>query len=168
MCLACAVPVRGRVLGAECLASALGPDVPAHGEPVREPGAGARAVAGSAFAVAALATVLPWSRFGPGAEAFGAWSTEPRWSVVAAVAALAGLVTTILRGRARTRGRAWEVAGVAAAGLVIASSILSIARPPAFASPWLGPWVALGCGVVALVAGVIALVGAPDRRPAHV
>jgi hypothetical protein len=66
MCLSCAIPVRGRVLGTECLATALGPEAPVPVVHEPRPGATPRAVALAGFAAAAAATVLPWSRFGTG------------------------------------------------------------------------------------------------------
>ena len=75
MCLPCATPVRGQVYGAECLSSVLGPEVAAGvGTPPPASDARARSVARLGFVLATLATMLPWSRFGPGSEAFGAWS----------------------------------------------------------------------------------------------
>jgi hypothetical protein len=136
--------------------------------PRREPGAGARLVARAGFLVAALTTTLPWSRFGPGSEAFGAWSTETRWSLLAAVAAVGGVLISVARPRVRARGPGWDVAAVTTGAILVLSSILAIARPPAFSSPWLGPWVALVGGLVALVTSTIALVGAHVREPAHV
>jgi hypothetical protein len=168
MCIACAIPVRGRTLGAECLASALGPDAPVLEVPRREPGAGARLAARAAFLAAALTTMLPWSRFGPGSEAFGAWSTETRWSLLAALAAVAGVLISVAGHRVRARVPGWDVATVSTAAILVLSSILAIARPPAFSSPWLGPWLALAGGLVALVTSTIALVGAHVREPAHV
>jgi hypothetical protein len=112
--------------------------------------------------------MLPWSRFGPGSEAFGAWSTETRWSLLAAVAAVGGVLISVTRPRVRARGPGWDVAAVTTGAILVLSSILAIARPPAFSSPWLGPWVALVGGLVALVTSTIALVGAHVREPAHV
>src|SRR3954447_14280890 len=62
MCLACAVPVRGGTVGAECLATVLGPDAPAA-EPVarRRPGDVAFLLAGVGFLAATAATVVPWT-----------------------------------------------------------------------------------------------------------
>jgi hypothetical protein len=168
MCLACAIPVRGRALGAECLATALGDDAPVPEIPHREPGSAARSLARAALAVAGLATILPWSRFGPGSQPFGAWSAHPRWSMLAAIAIAAGLLVSAARPLGRGHARAWDVAGTAAALLGIAGSILALTRPPAFASPWLGPWVALGAGVLAAAASLQVLRRSPRREPANV
>jgi hypothetical protein len=149
LCLSCAIPVRGRILGVECLASALGPDAPVPLVEEREPGWPARRVAAVAFAAAVIATVLPWSRFGRGAEVFGAWGTTPSWSVLVAVAAVAGLAASLLFRVWPHLVRTSEAMVAVAAVVVVAGSILALARPPAFTSPWLGPWVALGAGLAA-------------------
>jgi hypothetical protein len=168
MCLACTIPVRGRTLGAECLAAVLGPDAPTPPVVVREPGAVARSVARLAFAIAIFATVLPWSRFGAGSEPFGAWTSSPRWSMVAAVASAAGLVLSVSRRLVPALGRAFDVASVVAGVTVATGCLLAVIRPPAFTSPWLGPWVALGAGVLAAAASAVALQGIGQREPAHV
>jgi hypothetical protein len=156
MCLACAVPVRGRVLGSECLAAELGADVPTTRPPERDPSAGAHRAVQLAFAAAVVATFLPWSRFGTGSAAFGAWTATPAWSTLAAAAGVAGLVLSFAgrwwRGSAGARDLATAVAGA----LVLLGSGLAIARPPAFTSPWLGPWVALAAGAIATAASLIA------------
>src|SRR6266545_1863923 len=72
LCLACAVPVRGRVLGVECLEAALGPGLPAEVLPARERWTVPWTIVGLAFAVAVGATLLPWTRFGEGSHPLGA------------------------------------------------------------------------------------------------
>jgi hypothetical protein len=168
MCLACAIPVRGGTLGAECLSSALGPQaVPAEAPPI-EPGGGARTLARIAFAVAVATTILPWSRFGAGAEPFGAWSRSPTWSMVAAVAAVMGLSLSIARRFARNPGPAWDLLLAVAGALVVAASTLALLRPPEFTSPWVGPWAALAAGLIAAAASLSARRGAREHEPAHV
>lgn len=168
MCLACATPVRGRALGAECLFGELGPDAPVATPEARAPGARAGTVAGVAFALGVAATILPWSRFGAGSEPFGAWAAGPRWSMVAALASVAGLLLSLARHRQGGRVAAWDVGSVVAGGLVVVASVLALSRPPAFTSPWLGPWVALVAGSVAAAASAVALRSDRVRAPAHV
>jgi hypothetical protein len=168
MCLACAVPVRGRVLGSECLAAELGPDAPAPKLPERDPTANAHRVVRAAFGVAVVATLVPWSRFGAGSAPFGAWTAAPRWATLAAAAAVIGLVLSLA-------GRWWGVAAgirdlatAVAGGLVAIASALAIARPPAFTSPWLGPWMAIAAGAIAMTASLVARNRARVHVPAHV
>jgi len=157
MCLACATPVRGKSYGIECLALQLGPDAPAPLEaPSRSRDATPRIVARLGFAVAAFATVLPWSRFGPGSDALGAWSRTARWSLVAGVLALAGLALVLAQRSPRLRTPAWDAwVTLLGAGVAIAS-ILSVAFPQAFSRPWLGPWVAAAGGCVSCAATIVA------------
>ena len=168
MCLSCAVPVRGRTLGAECLATALGPDAPVPATVEREAGAGSRVVARTALALAVVATLLPWSRFGIGAEPLGAWSRAPNWSMLAALSSVAGLGTVLGRRFAAGHGRAWDALSAVAGGLVALGSALAIVRPPDFTSPWIGPWVALVAGLLAAGASVAAYRFARPREPLHV
>jgi len=157
MCLPCATPVRGQTFGAECLVTILGPEVAAGAEPeAHHPGAGARRVARIGFALAAFATALPWSRFGPGSEAFGAWSRSGRWSVVAGIAALLGLALSFAQRSARLRTAGWDVAVAMLGAAVTIASMLSVAYPAAFSRPWLGPWVAAASGALACGASVVA------------
>ena len=157
MCLSCATPVRGSAYGVECLASVLGPEIAvAAAPPTRPPDARPRVVARIGFALAVAATILPWSRFGPGSEAFGAWSRSGRWSVVAAVAAVVGLVVSIAQRSDRLRAPGWDVvAALLGAGVAIAS-MLAVVYPAAFSRPWLGPWIASAAGATACGATVLA------------
>jgi hypothetical protein len=168
MCLACAIPVRGRALGSECLAAALGPDAPLLELVGREPGTTARRIARASFGLAVVATLLPWSRFGPGSEPFGAWAAVPRWSMLAAVAAVAGLLLSVLGRWSPIPPHARDLAMSVAGAVVVAGSALALANPPAFTSPWLGPWVALLAGAAATAASLSAHRAAPEHEPAHV
>jgi len=157
MCLPCATPVRGKTYGSECLVSVLGPEVAASAETlVRPSDARARSIARLGFALATVATVLPWSRFGPGSEAFGAWSRAGGWSVLAAVAAVLGLVLSFAQRSRRLRSPGWDLAVAMLGAAVLLGSLLSVAYPAAFSRPWLGPWVAAGAGALACGATVIA------------
>lgn len=146
----CSVPVRGRILGAECLPAALGPDLALEPEhPTRR--APAMLWTGVAFAVAVLASSIPWKRFGPGSGLLGAWGISPRWSMLAAIAAVLGLLiwgTVALR--RMSPGPRWVLALRVLAGLVIAGSVLHLLRPPSFGPSSLGPWLALLAGILAL------------------
>jgi hypothetical protein len=157
--------VRGGALGVECLHRAIGSDAPAP----QAPASGLRAsglLVVIAFALAVVATFLPWSRFGPGSGAFGAWARSPRWSMVVVVAASAGLV--LAAGRRRLpRAGIWDAALAGAGVVVAAGSVLAVLAPPDFASPWIGPWVALGGGIAA-VATSVAGRRARNRNGVHV
>jgi hypothetical protein len=147
LCLSCAVPVRGSVLGVECLPEPLGGDAtpaarPAGSSPLQ-------LVAGGALLLALVATMLPWSRFGIGSGAFGAWDQPPRWSSLAAGAALVGCLAWGVRRVVLPSSRWMDAAITVLGGLVGAGAILSIWHPPAFTRPWIGPWLALVAGALA-------------------
>jgi hypothetical protein len=156
------------VLGPECLVAAIGPDPSLPEIPERDPARPARAAAAAAFAVAVVASALPWSRFGAGSEAFGAWSDTPAWSMVAAVAAVIGLLIAVVGSFAR-RGRAnWDVLSALVGGVVAAACVLALLRPRPFTSPWLGPWIALGSSVAAVTASIAGRGRARERDRAHI
>jgi hypothetical protein len=161
VCLACAVPVRGRVLGPECLATELGdPAITTPPEPDR-------AVAGSwvAFSgavLALLATVGPWTRTGAGNRLLGAWVPSVRWSMVAAVAATALLPAAWWF---RTHpGRPRAILVVLGGTAVALASALAIAFPPTFQTASWGPWVAAIGGTIAVAGAVANIVVEPRPR----
>lgn len=145
LCLACAIPVRGLVLGSECLGQVLGEDAPTD-EPVVPRRVGPAAVA---FAAAVLATLPPWTTIGRGSGAFGAWSTSPRWSLLAAVAAAAGLLIEIVLERLDTGAIAPRAVAMALGLAVVAGSVIAWFRPPFPADPLVTPWIAAAAGAVA-------------------
>ena len=149
------MPVRGKVLGAECLAEALGPDA-APTEPAAAPTHNRyRKLAGAAFALAVLSTLLPWSHFGEGASIFGAWREAPRWSTLAALAAVAGLVVWVAvrrRGPARRADASLAFLG----GVVALAALMAIIHPPYATHSSFAPWITLATGLAALVAALAA------------
>lgn len=165
MCLACAVPVRGSTVGQECLAAALGDDAPPPEPPERARIDAGRWSVRLGFLCALIATALPWSRFGTGSEPFGAWGDTFRWSLVTAVLAVAGALAAVAL---RPSPGRWDVTAAVFAALVVAGAALAVADPPAFTSPWVGPWVAIGGAALALVAAVTRLVVGRRARRAHV
>ena len=114
-------------------------------------------MAGVGFGVAFVATALPWTRFGVGSGALGAWASWPRWATLSVLAATLGCVTWITR-QVRSRGGVGlDVAQAVLGGLVTAGALLAITRPPAFTRTWIGPWVALTAGLVAMVASLLSV-----------
>ena len=158
MCLACSTPVRGKTYGAECLAEVLGADVPEATDPRGpRPDRAIRTLVQVAFGVAVLATALPWSRFGPGSGVLGAWTRSGRWSLVAALAAIAGLALASARRAPHLRSPRWDLAIEILGALVAVASLLSVLFPPPFSRPWLGPWFGVVAGVLACAASIIAV-----------
>jgi hypothetical protein len=159
VCLTCAVPVRGRVLGPECLATELGdPAISTPPEPDRSVAGSWVALSGAVLAL--LATAGPWTRTGAGNRLLGAWVPSVRWSMVAAVAATALLPAAWwFRTHPARAGAILMILGGTAIAL---ASALSIVFPPTFQAASWGPWVAAMGGIVA-AAGAIANIVAEPR-----
>jgi hypothetical protein len=155
VCISCAVPVRGRVLGPGCVAAELGdpalvapPDTDADRSWVAVPGA----------LVALAGTAAPWTRTGAGDRLFGAWVMNVRWSTIAAVAAV---VLLSLAWWSRRRSDAATILVGPVAAVVVVAAALAIAFPPTFQTASWGPWVtAMG----AVIAGVASLRIVRPRR----
>lgn len=155
LCVECAVPVRGRVLGTECLSEVLGNDLPTSTPPrqwrrLRSP---ADRVTGGLLAVATLATLLPWTRFSTGSGFAGAWAFDVRWSMLAASAAVIGLAVWFAFGR---RPSVTRTGAILAGTVVVAGSLLAILNPPPFTKPALAPWIGLAAGAGAAIVGTYA------------
>jgi hypothetical protein len=150
LCIACAVPVRGSVVGQECLAEVLEdpPVAPMFaGRPSR-----ARALVAAGLALTLAASILPWSRYGDASGMFKAWTMH--WSLVAIVAALAGILAVGLRRRLPGDQRVQAVVLVTAAALAVLGVALHGIHPPPLSER--DP---LGWGV-ALLGSSLALLGA--------
>ena len=159
LCVSCAVPVRGRVFGPECIADELGdPDLTVPPEPDRPQPAVWVAVAGTALGL--VGTIVPWTRTGAGARVFGAWVPSVRWSMVAAVAAIV-LAVAVWRLAVGSGRPAWPV--IVAGTIVAVASVLAIAFPPTFQAASWGPWIGVVGGATATAAGfaILALRGDP-------
>ena len=158
--LPCVVPVRGRTIGPECLASELDdPDLALPAEPAPAVVGSMAAVAGAVLALAA--TIGPWTRTGAGDRIFGAWVPTVRWSMVAAVAAVVLLISAWWF---RTRGtRAAAIVVGLAGGAVAAGAALAITFPPTFQAASWGPWVGIVGGTLAVLATIAS--GLRERHP---
>ena len=160
LCLTCAIPVRGVVLGAECVGSVAGPG--ARDEP--EPSAAmdhhpAFLLTGLAFLVAAAGTVLPWSApsYSHFTGLFGGWGFSPlAWSLVAALSAASGLALWMGLALRRARGSLLAALPVLA-GVGSAGTALYILWPPFATHPWLGPWISLVALALAIAPSVWAV-----------
>jgi hypothetical protein len=160
ICLACAVPVRSRAIGPECLAAELGdPALTIPREPRRAVAGSTAAVAGAVLAV--LATLGPWTRTGAGDRLLGAWVPSVRWSMVAVSTAV---VLAVSAWWFRSRGSRAAAAVVILAGTAVASSsVLAITFPPTFQVASWGPWLAVVGGTIAVAGAIVSTVS--ERRP---
>ncbi len=149
------------MIGPECLGEVLGEEPAPPPEVPR--GTRARWAVPFGLLVASAGTVLPWTHFGTGASAFGAWALDGRWSLLAAAASVVGVAawtaSMILRPRI-----AW-VAGGPAGVIAAAAAALAIANPPPLTHAWIGPWVTLAGGALAALSAATGR-RALDRRVA--
>ena len=96
VCSACAIPVRGTLIGPECLGAILD-EAPSVTPPsLAVPATGDR-VAVAGFALVVLISMFPWSRFGDSSRYLGAWTLH--WSLAASLAGVAGLVFALFAWR---------------------------------------------------------------------
>jgi hypothetical protein len=152
VCIACAVPVRGAVVGAECLSAELG----SPWTPAAPGGRFALSLSGTGLMIALVATLFPWTRLGRWLAAW-AWPIADHvpWAMLTATGSLTGCVLWLVA-RRRERFRGLAIALAATGVVVAAGGYLSIANPPAFTHAWLGPYVALPAGLSAALAAAVA------------
>ena len=148
LCIGCAVPVRGRVIGPECLGSVLENAPPPSPPPLAVERRGDwLAIAG--FGLVTVLSIFPWSRFGDSSHLFGAWSLH--WSLVATVAAVVGLGFGLFV-RRRPTDALTEACVYGGLGLIVAgAALLHHHHPPPLAAGSDVPWLAVAGGALALV-----------------
>jgi hypothetical protein len=150
LCIACAVPVRGSVVGQECLAQVVEdppPAPPATGSP-----SWTRGLLVGGFALTVAASILPWARYGDASGMLRAWTMH--WSLLALVAALAGLVVLMLRRRFPADQILLSVVLAVLAAVSLLGVLLHGVHPPP-----LSERAPLGWGLAVLGSGA-ALIGA--------
>jgi hypothetical protein len=164
MCLACAVPVRGGTVGAECLATVLGPDAPPS-EPVarRQPGEVAFVVAGVGFLATLAATMLPWTNSLTSSHVrgfLGTWEFSPvSWALLSAISAPLGVAGWVLVRLRPSLGTAPVLVLLSVVGVVAAAgAALFLVAPPFATHPFLGPWLAIPAACLAAASCMVAAV----------
>jgi hypothetical protein len=85
--------------------------------------------------------------------------------MLAALASVIGLIASILAWREMRPALVTAVR--ISAIVVVVGAVLAIARPPAFAPPWLGPWVTVAGGVAATALGFGVVRPAASERSAE-
>jgi hypothetical protein len=146
LCMTCALPVRGVVLGMECLPEDVAAGADDATPPRRPPMSRWWLAVGIALAILLGSTVLPWTRFGTGSGWFGAWGLPLRWS---STVVLAGVFATLVWLWRRSPGRAAAATVAVVAVVASAGAELAILNPPPFTTSSVAPWIALAAGVVA-------------------
>jgi hypothetical protein len=152
VCIACAVPVRGTIVGPECLAAVLdrAPDPLPVPPPISPMGDWLARVG---FGLVVALSILPWSRVGEGARVLGAWAVN--WSLLAAVGALAGLAVTLFARYRSVDPRLTASAYAILAMSVALGALLHVVRPPLLSEASVWPVFALVGAAVALLGGVL-------------
>jgi B-box zinc finger protein len=150
LCVSCAVPVRGEVLGPECIGEVLGRDTVRQPAEALDPGR-LGLLGGFGLLIAAAATCIPWTWFGSGATLFGAWSLDRRWSMLAAVVSVLGLAVWF---GSRLRGAELaDVVAMVAGSVVAVAAVLAVLNPPPLTHASIGPWLTTVGGVMGAVTG---------------
>jgi hypothetical protein len=155
LCISCAVPFRGGVVGRECLRQVL-PDTPLLIPAAPVAPRPWDVVAAAAFGLVLAMTLFPWSKFGEDSGSLEAWSRH--WSLLSAAAAAGGLLAAVSFAlhpwRLRLEAAVYTVFGMACG----AGAFLHHLNPPPLSEPSAIPLVAMvGPTVVLGVAAAKAL-----------
>jgi hypothetical protein len=153
LCLACAIPVRGRVVGAECLGT-LVEDPPEQPAPLPFRRARGDWFALAGFVIVLIASVFRWASSAVGGGGLGeAWT--PHWSLLAVASAAVGATSVILVRRWGIRPLPAAACYALLALLVALGTVLHAVHPPPVSNvvkTW--PW------RFALLGATLALIGA--------
>jgi hypothetical protein len=148
LCLACAVPVRGNVIGPECMGQVL--EDSAHAvPPSAPPGPRTDLLAVAGFGLVVLLSIVPWNHSLESSELFRAWTLH--WSLLAVLGASIGLVVSVATWR-HPRDLRLEAALQLGLGLLVGvAALLHFQRPPPLSSPSVAPILAMiGTGLAVL------------------
>jgi hypothetical protein len=164
LCVACAVPVRGAIVGRECLAAVLDDAPPPERitNPIR-PRGGRVALVG--FALVVVVSLLPWSRFGDSSRYLGAWTLH--WSLIAALAGVFGFAFSMLV-TYRPLDHRVESAVFGLLGLLIAvAAAIQHRHPPILSEATYWPWVAILGGTLAIAGAVLRMTSVFEANRAN-
>ena len=150
LCLTCATPVRGDIIGPECLSAVLDEMPPPTPVPIRTPRIATPMVVGG-FGLVVAFSVFPWSRFGDSSGFLEAWTVH--WSLLAVLAGVGGVLASIWLSRRPADPRFETAIYSALAVVIIAGSWLHRLRPPPLSASAVTP-------LLAIIAALIALAGA--------
>jgi hypothetical protein len=152
LCAVCATPVRGSLIGPECLAAILDEGTPSAPPTLVVPSRGdALTIAG--FAIVVLTSVLPWSRFGDSSRVFAAWTLH--WSLVAVAGALIGLAAALYAWRRPLRPLAAATVTGALGVVVFVAAQLHYQHPPPLSIGSPAPLLATMGAAIAVIGAVL-------------
>jgi hypothetical protein len=145
LCVACAVPVRGSIVGPECVGEVL-PDILEPPVPARPRSWGRRATV-VGFAIVLASTIRPWAGYGDASGSLEAWTLH--WSLLAVTASLAGLIALFLFRRRRADPLVESGLVLALAAVALLGTALHGYHPPPLSTAVTTGW-ALGVAGAAL------------------
>jgi len=117
------------------------------------------------FALAAVVTLLPWSRFGDSSRYLGAWTLH--WSLIAALAGVGGLAFAVFV-RYRPLDPRIEAAAYGLLGLVVSvAAAIQHRHPPILSEATYWPWVAVLGGMLAILGAVLRTTAVLEARRAE-
>jgi hypothetical protein len=154
LCLECAIPVRGRVVGPECLRTLVEdlPEQPPPPPPGRPRGDWFALVG---FVVVLVASVFRWATFAVGGGGLGeAWRLH--WSLLAVTSSALGVVAVVVVRRRGLPARPTAAVYGLLAALVATGLVLHAIHPPPVSSGVVDSW----AWRAAVLGAVLALVGA--------
>jgi hypothetical protein len=152
LCLTCATPVRGAVIGPECLSAVLDEMPPPTPLAIRIPPiADYLLVLG--FGLVVALSLFPWSRFGDSSGFLEAWTIH--WSLVACLGGVGGLAAAIWFSR-RSADPRLETAVFSGLAIVVAvAAWLHFVRPPPLSDSAVAPLLAIVAALIALTGAVV-------------
>ncbi len=152
LCLTCATPVRGDLVGPECLSAVLDEIPPPAPVPIRVPSIANWLVIGGFGLVVAL-SIFPWSRYGDSSGFLEAWTVH--WSLLAVAAGLAAFAAALWLARHPADLRIETALYVGLAVVVATAAVLHLWRPPPLSDSAVAPLLAVAAALIASAGAVI-------------
>jgi hypothetical protein len=152
LCLTCATPVRGDLVGPECLSAVLDEIPPPAPVPIRVPSMAGWLVTGGFGLIVGL-SILPWSRYGDSSGFLEAWTVH--WSLLAVAAGLTGFAAALWLARRPADPRIETALYAGLAVVVATAAVLHLQRPPPLSAAAVTPLLAIVAALIALAGAVI-------------
>ena len=152
LCLTCATPVRGALVGPECLSAVLDEIPPPTPVPIRVPAAATWLVIGG-FGLVVVLSIFPWSRYGDSSGFLEAWTVH--WSLLAVAAGLAGFAAALWLARHPADARIETAVYAGLAVVVATAALLHARRPPPLSDFAVTPLLAILAALLALAGTVM-------------